>query len=325
MSVLLNLTVIVFSSLVVFIAGDRFASASSNIGDYFNMPKSVKGATLDAISSSAPELMVALFSAIVFGSFQIGVGTIVGSALFNLLLIPALCVFISGRIFRLGKNVIYRDGGFYILSLFFLLLALIYSKTWGIPVAIFLLIGYIVYVYYIKENTKTHWKNNKQDKKVKKEINLKKEVLWGLLGILFIGIATYFLTGHSQALAQEMGVPSVIIGFTVVAIATSLPDGVISIADTRRGTNDDAISNMLGSNIFNIFVGLSLPLLIAAFNTGPVSIGFHNIEIVVALLIVTLIIVYSLHKKDVLSKRKALLFLITFFAFQAYFVFLAFQ
>mgnify|MGYP006272839553 CR=1 FL=1 len=323
MSVLLDLTVIVFSSLVIFIAGDRFASASSNIGNYFNMPNSVKGATLDAVSSSSPELMVALFSVIAFGSFEIGVGTIVGSALFNLLFIPALCVFASGRRFNLGKEVIYRDGGFYAISLIFLLLALIYSETWGIMVAIIFLLGYCAYVCYIVKNTEDFWHTHKQKKKIKKETNLKKEILVGLIGLLLIGVSTYFLTGHSEILAEKMNIPSVIIGFTIVAIATSLPDGVISIADSKKGTNDDAISNMLGSNIFNIFVGLSIPLLIAAIQSGPVNIGFNHIEIVIALLIVTFLILYSLHKNDVISKKKATYFLIAFLAFQAYFLYLA--
>ncbi|MGM5481946.1 MAG: sodium:calcium antiporter [Nanobdellota archaeon] len=322
MSTLADLTIIAVSSLIIFIAGDRFASASSNIGEYFNMPNSVKGATLDAISSSSPEVLVAIFSVVAFKSFEIGVGTIVGSALFNLLFIPAICVLSSKRRFNLGKDVIYRDGGFYLLSLVFLMLALLYSKTWGIPVAIIFLLGYCLYVYYIIKNTEEYWQAHKQKKK-SKNIDLKKNIMLALTGLIFIGISTYFLTGHSELLAEKMGIHPVIIGFTVVAIATSLPDGVISVADTKKGTNDDAISNMLGSNIFNIFVGLSIPLLIATIMRGPVNIGFHNIEVVIALLITTSLIVYLLHKNNTINKKKAIFFLIAFAAFQAYFFYLA--
>lgn len=321
MSVLTDVVVIIFSSLVIFFVGDKFGSASSKIGAYFNIPNSVKGATIDAISSSAPELLVTLFGLIVFGSFEIGVGTIVGSAIFNLLFIPALCVLIAKRDFLLGKEVIYREGGFYAAALLFLFLALLYSGEWGIGIALILFAGYVVYVHYIAKHIKTYHKTHKQ--KSSNKIRIKKELLLAFIALIFIGVSTYLLTGHSEALAQKMNVPSIIIGFTVVAVATSLPDGTISIASTVRGTNDDAISNMLGSNIFNIFVGLSIPVLIATLIYGPVEIAFHNLEIVAALFFVTLGIIAGLHINNVISRRKAVVFLLIFAAFQGYFIYLA--
>ena len=80
MGVLTDLGVILLSSIIIYLSGKRFAESSSKIGDFLNLPRDVKGATFDAISSSLPELLVALYSVIFFKQFEVGIGTIAGSA-----------------------------------------------------------------------------------------------------------------------------------------------------------------------------------------------------------------------------------------------------
>ena len=131
MSILIALGIILLSSIVIYFAGNRFAESSSKIGDYFNLPRDVKGATFDAVASSLPELLVALYSIIFFKQFEVGIGTIAGSALFNLLIIPGICVFAAPVAFKVGKKVLSRDALFYMISVFILVVLLIYFKTWG--------------------------------------------------------------------------------------------------------------------------------------------------------------------------------------------------
>ncbi len=316
MGILMTIGVIVFSSFIIYLAGKRFSESSSKIGDYFNLPRDVKGATLDAISSSLPELLVALYSVIFFNQFEIGVGTIAGSALFNLLVIPGICVFVAPITFKVSKKVISRDALFYMIAVFTLIVLLIYFKTWGIIISLVLLFIYLLYVKEIISHTKTHKKENKQNNS--KTINLSKELSIFIFLLIVIGAATFFLTSSAIDLSNALGVSPVIIAFTVIAAATSIPDTVISVVNAKKGDIDDATSNVFGSNIFDILVGLGLPLFIYSIYNGAVEIAFTNLEIILGLLGSTILILYFFGDDHILSRKEAVILLFMYFVFVVY-------
>lgn len=308
---LLSILIIIAASVVIYFVGERFADASSNLGDYFRLPRSVKGATFDAISSSFPELMVALFSVIAFKKFEVGIGTITGSALFNLLIIPGICVLVAPKVFKVSKDVVSRDVKFYLLSVLLLLILLIFFKTWGLLVA---LIFFALYVIYVRSIV-THTKKYRLDKNVvKKNISVGKNVLIAVVTMVIIAFASYYLTEASIDLATVLGVSPLIIAFTVIAAATSVPDAVISIVNARKGHIDDAASNVFGSNIFDILVGLSIPLALAYIFSGPTFMAFDNLGIVIGLLVSTLIVMYML-RKQILTRRNGWFLLLIYLVF----------
>lgn len=323
MSVIIPLLIIAITSLVIYYVGNIFAESSSKIGDYLHLPRSVKGATFDAISSSLPELLVALYAIFVFKKFEVGIGTIAGSALFNLLVIPGICVLVAPVIFRVSKKVISRDALFYIISVFILLVILLYFKVWGIGIAIVLLLTYLLYIKIIASDTKKHKEKNKQ-KAETKNISIKREIGIALITIVAIGIATFFLTGSSIDLSEALGVAPIIIAFTITAAATSVPDTVISVANAKKGDVTDATSNVFGSNIFDILVGLGLPLIIFYFLVGPVTIIFVHLEIILGLLGSTILILFFLADDQILTRKEAWLMLAMYFAFIIYVVALSF-
>lgn len=327
MTVALEIVIILFTSVVIFKVGDRFATASSHIGDYLRMPRSVKGATLDAISSSFPELMIALFSVVLFKQFDVGLGTIAGSALFNLLLIPAVSILVAPTIFKVSEDVIKREGVFYIIATFALLAALIYSHIWTYSIPIIFLALYGWYLTDIVSEVKSHrqvlaaQKKSKKEKKEEKQlaqkakqISIGKEVTIAIITMGIIAVASYYLTDAAITLAENIGVSPFLISFTVIAAATSIPDAVISIVNAKKGQIDDSLSNVLGSNIFNILAGLSIPLLIAIALTGPVNVGQGFVPMVLALFGATILIQYLAAKKMTLTKTHAVLFIITYIA-----------
>jgi len=322
MEILIVLGLIIISSIAIYFAGNRFAESSSKIGDYFNLPRDVKGATFDAVSSSLPELLVALYSVIIFKQFEVGVGTVAGSALFNLLVIPGICVFVAPAAFKVSKKVISRDALFYLISVFTLVILLIYFKTWGIFVAIGLLAIYMIYLREIIIHTRAHKKKNEKNKKAN-EIKLGKEVLIFVLLLVVIGAFTFLLTNSAMNLSYILGISPIIIAFTIIAAATSVPDTIISVVNAKNGDIDDATSNIFGSNIFDILVGLGLPLLIYYFFKGAVEITFVNLEIVLGLLGATIIVLYFFAENHILNKRHAKILLFMYIFFVAYVVFLA--
>lgn len=328
MTITVNLLVIMFTSGIIYYFGNIFADASSNLGDYFYLPKSVKGATFDAIAGSMPELMVALFSVLIFKKFELGIGTIAGSALFNLLIIPAVCVLVAPSTFKVSKEIINRDGLFYNFSVFALLAALMYSKTWGLLIPIIFLGLYGIYLKIIIKDSRVHKENIKENKKLEKsknnnEISLSKELGIGFGTMIVIGFATYFLAEHSIELAYSLGVAPIIVGFTIAAAATSIPDTVISIANAKKGNIDDAASNVFGSNIFDILVGLSIPLLIVIWISGPVEIVFDQIEIILGLLCATIVVLFFLAEDRTLNVKQSWYMLGIYLMFIVYVVYLS--
>lgn len=317
-----NILVIILTGIIILFAGKRFAESSSKIGDYLHVPRSVKGATLDAISSSFPELMIAFFSVISFHKFEVGIGTITGSALFNLLIIPGISVLVAPKAFKVSKNVVSRDGLFYVFSIIALLAVMLYSKTWTLAIPIILLLLYAVYISIMVVHTKEHRRIVKQKMETLK-IKFLKEISIALFTMVLIAIAAFYLTGHSIALAEVLGVAPIIIAFTVIAITSSFPDAIISIVNAKKGDIDDAASNAFGSNVFDILVGLSLPALIAICFFGPLTIAFDHIEIIIGLLLSTLFVLALLGKKRIFTKLDAWLMITLYVGFVGYVVWLS--
>lgn len=317
---IIDILIVVLASAFIYFAGDKFAGASSKIGDHFGLSKSVKGATLDAISSSFPELMVAVFSVIAFKKFEMGIGTVAGSALFNLLIIPALCVFVAPVKFKVAKEVIHRDGMFYNISVFALLALLMYVSIWSIWVPFVLLAIYGWYLYYIVKHTNNHKKDNKD---AVTKTNFRKQSFVALISMIVITVCSFFMTESAIEIAEAIGITPMIVGFTIVAIATSLPDAIISIVNAKKGDVDDATSNVFGSNIFDILIGLSVPVLLAIMMSGPVEIAFTQIEIIIGLLGATILVLFFFAENQTISKKQAWFMIFMFFMFQAYVVFLS--
>ncbi len=312
-----SILIILISGIVIYFSGNHFVGASSRIGDYFKLSHSVKGATLDAIAGSFPELMIAIFSVVVFKQFDVAVGTITGSALFNLLVIPGIAVFVSPKVFKISKEVIARDGMFYSMAVFAFLAAILYSTNWGIIIPIIFLIIYFWYVRVVVRHAKDYRAQIEEIKN--KKISVPKELIILVSNMFVMGLASFFLTEHAILLAGILGIPSIIIAFTVVAMATSGPDAVISIINAKKGHIDDATSGIFGSNIFDILVGLSVPVLLYHFLIGgTVDVFFEQTEIIVGLLGATILVIYLMIEDFILTKKEATVMLLLYFVFIAY-------
>ena len=321
MQLAITILVLLVTSVVIYYVGNIFAHSSSRIGDYLKLSKSVKGATLDAIASSLPELMVGLFAVIFFGKFEVGIATITGSALFNLLIIPGLAVLVCPKLFKVSTEVIHRDAVFYIMAVFMLLVATMYFPTWGIAIAFIFIAGYLFYVRNILIDTKKFQANACPN--LGKEVVLKKELFTCGWTVLAIGGATYFLTEASIHLAEILNIAPVIIAFTVTAAATSVPDTVISVANARNGDIDDATSNVFGSNIFDICIGLGIPLLIYSLVKGPLVIDFDHVEILIGLLGSTILTLLFFAEGQCLYRKEAKIMLAMYGGFVGYVIWLA--
>ena len=275
---------------------DRFFIPSlDKIAKRFNMSHDMAGATLMAIGSSAPELFVAIISLALPGDHGIiGIGTIVGSALFNLLVIVGASAVV--RAATLSWQPIVRDMLFYTLSI----AALFFVWRDGFVTefeAGLMILFYVVYVFAVVKWRKIfpYVDQDQIDEEETVDVELKtgwKRILIPLdiilekffpptryyfamfaISIIIIAALCWVLVESAIGVSRIIHIPELIIALTVLAVGTSVPDMISSVIVAKQGRGGMAVSNAVGSNIFDILIGLGLPWLVYIIYTGGVLVG----------------------------------------------------
>ena len=306
----LHAAIIVLTALAIFAFSHMLSSGTAAIGRRFAINPSVRGATLDAVGSSFPELCTVLV-ALHAGAFDAGIGTIAGSALYNILVIPAASVFVGGTL-GIRKQVVRRDAYLYLAVVGGLLAAAwLGPESRGEPVthhlsmwvglaAVLIYLGYVILLVRQARATTSEDRRPPQGTSASASSPWK-VVLNTVVGIAGIGVSTHFLVHSSLAFFRAIGLSEAIAGVTLLAAATSLPDTLMSVFAVRRGDADGAMSNAFGSNSFDILICLGLPVLLV----GGVEVGWEESwPLLVFLLVSTLISVLLLHTNWRLTRRE---------------------
>ena len=314
------ISLILVSTVVIWRAGDFFSPGAEYILKKRKLPESVKAAV------------------IILGRAEVGISSIVGSALYNVLVIPAAAGLMAPSAMTINKEVVWRDNLYYLGVVVFLLVALALpffsvpvenpepnTQYWGMMVALVFIALYVIYVFLLHHSYKASLKNN-QDSDVQEseeedgeeeELEISSEPqAWGwIIGMmLLMGGASHVLVEAAIHLGDLAGIDAVIMGFVVIAAGTSVPDTVLSVISAKKGQYDAAISNVFGSNIFDICICLSFPILIAlAMGGGPTPIVLPQIELIGSLIAATLVAFYFFRSGYELSKPESIILLGIYF------------
>ncbi|MDF1574656.1 MAG: hypothetical protein P1P86_05640 [Bacteroidales bacterium] len=287
---LLSLLYISISCLIIWRSSNGFELASDFLGR--KMPLGIKGATINAVASSMPEFLTTIFFLFYLRDaegFSGGLGVSSGSALFNLLIIPALVVLMlfSGekrnRI-ELNKKVLLREGSVLLITQLIFVSFLFTGELLGrhglVLVLVYLLYLGMLYVIYRKrpKTTQNYVRPLSAPKKNILRTLLSLDMIalvlngrritplraWMLLGVstLVMTFGTWLLVYGTDLFGEATHIPLIFVAVVLSAAATSVPDTIISVKDARKGNYDDAVSNALGSNIFDIAFALGFPLLL---------------------------------------------------------------
>lgn len=317
---------ITLAMLIIWRSSDGFEVASAYLGR--NLTDGVRGATINAVGSSIPELFTTLFSLMLLGevdNFAFGIGTTAGSAIFNGMIIPAVAILavISYGIAKkvnVSKKVILRDGiGLIIAELILIYMISGNHLTW--LHGLVLMLTYVVYVIYMfatmkraegitiveesQENQEEQSSGRKQsilkafilmdfeDVFVRKKINTVNAWMLLLFSMLVIGLACIVLIHSCELLSEELGIAPYFIAVVLASAATSVPDTILSYRDAVAGEYDDAVANALGSNIFDICFALGFPLFAFTLFNGPIIMTPETVanvaELQASLVILTII------------------------------------
>lgn len=323
MSLAVSLVLLVVSFLVIGVVTRRYLLPSlENIARWLKLSDSIAGATLLAFGTSAPELFTASITLLFLQSTpSFGIGTIVGSALFQILVVIGFAALVRGQPLR--WRPVMRDGIAYavaVLLLYFFARDGVFTAYEGAGFVGSYLVYLGVLAFWSRHVQPSPEEPDDEDHTeaepapilsrlalVARPVewllspipNPRERPGWTLpvffLSLAAIGGAAYAFVRGGESFALFLGVEPTIIALTVIAGGTSLPEMVASAIVAREGKGDMAVANALGSNTFDIFISLGLPVLVATLVHGSIEgVGGANITTSILILFATLVAVIGL-------------------------------
>lgn len=313
---LINSVLLIVGFIILIKGADIFVDGASSVAGNFKVPKILIGLTIVAFGTSAPEFAVSIKS-IISGNHDIVLGNVIGSNILNILLILGASSIIKPLV--VNDNTVKKELPMMILMMTIFGTVLSDSvfdkginnnflRTDGIVVLLF----FSVFVYYL---VKMALRSRKNEELEKGEIMpLGKSIIYTIIGIAMITLGSNLVVDKATNIATILGVSEKMIGLTIIALGTSLPELVTSITASRKDESDLAIGNIVGSNIFNIGIVLGIPVTIFG---GIKTINFNAIDLLVMLISSTLLFIFLIDDRK-LTRKEGIAFLLMFVIYYSY-------
>ena len=314
MELFLNILLLAAGFLGLIKGADFFVDGSSALAKNFKVPGVIIGLTIVAMGTSAPELAVST-SAALKGANEIALSNVTGSNIFNLLGVLGICAMINPL--PIDKTILKRDlpisVGVSLLTLAatglpFVLKGNITSAAMSDNVGkvsrVFSIILLVLFVSYITMLIRSARKSPLPEES-SGLIPLWKCALLILIGIVCIIAGGQFVVNSAKAIASAFGMSETLIGLTIVAIGTSLPELVTSVVASRKGENGLAVGNVAGSNIFNILFILGV-----SGTIHPITVNLASVTDLAVMVIISFITLLFARKKNIGRAEGAVMVLI---------------
>ncbi len=308
--VFLNLLYAVLGVVGLYYGAEFLVKGGVSIARRAGVSPLVIGLTLVAFATSAPELVVSV-SAAIDGSSDISLGNVVGSNICNIALILGLCACITPMVVQ--RQILRFDSHFMVGSA--VLLAVFYLSGNGVNriQALVLLAGMIVYVVWNVYASRKENAAAETEKTEEKLLPLWQSLLLIVLALALLVAGAKIFLWSAVFFAGKLGLSEAVIGLTIVAVGTSLPELATSVVAAIKGEDDIAIGNVVGSNIFNILGILGITPLIAPLKNAtldPVDMG--------AMILVSILLVPMMRTGWKISRKEGAVLLILYAGYVAY-------
>ena len=235
---------------MVLFGADRLTEGAAALARRMNIPEIIIGLTIVAAGTSAPELFVSLVSALK-GTPDMAIGNVVGSNTMNAMLIVGCAAMVAPM--AISKSTVQKDIPFSVgASVLLILIAL--DSFLGRFDGVVLLAGFAAFMYY----TLSQAKSGETEQVEVKSMNPWLSALYVILGLALLVVGSNVFVDSASEVAYALGVSEGVVGLTVVAGGTSLPELATSVVAARKGQSAIAIGNVIGSNVFNILLILGL-------------------------------------------------------------------
>ena len=290
--------------LILLVFGSNYLLKSSvDLSLKYNISKVVIGLTVVSIATSAPELLISI-SSVLKNSSDIAISNVIGSNIANFGLVLGLALFFSK--IKISKNIINQDWNFLmIVSVIFTFFALSKSELDRIEGGVLFSLLILSLIYVFKKS-----KNDENEKKIIYNSN-SKLILTIFVSSIMLYLGSEFFVESSIYFADYFGVSERIIGLTIVAIGTSLPEVVTTLVAVFKKELDISVGNIIGSNIFNILAVVGLTSIVKPLEITKIENLQFDLSVMFVFMLL-LFLFYSLSKTKILGRTNGIILLLSF-------------
>ena len=289
---------------------DFFVEGASNVAKRFKVPSLIIGLTIVAMGTSLPETAVSI-SASIAGSNSLAISNVSGSNLFNLLVVVGLCCIMQKV--EVDMDTIKRDIPYSLLAAVFLIaLGMLGGMELGRLDGVILL-AFFAFFLFLMIQSALKAAAEAEDEEVTQTLLMSIVSIVG--GAAAIAIGGDWVVDSASTLAMAFGMSETMVGLTIVAVGTSLPELVTSFVAARKGEVDMALGNAIGSNVFNILLVLGVASVIS-----PIGFLMSNAVDIAAVIVATLVCWAVAAKNKSLGRVMGIIMVVAYFAYMVYVV-----
>ena len=309
MTIIFDILFIILGVWCVLKGADYLTEGAAAVARRMHIPEMIIGLTIVAAGTSAPELFVSVVSALK-GTSDMAVGNVVGSNIMNTMLIVGVAAMVAPM--KISKNTVKKDLPFTVAASM-LLLFLAFDHFLGHVGGFMLLAGFALFMAYSIYSASRSPEPDSNDQVA--QMSKLKSAIFVLGGLLLLIVGSNVFVDHASQLALSMGISEGVVGLTVVAGGTSLPELATTVVAARKGQSALAIGNVIGSNVFNILLILGLTATI-----HPLQIeGITTIDMAVMLLSVSFVWIFCFTRLKV-ERWEGFVLLIGYLAYLAWLI-----
>lgn len=322
MDLLLNVVLLVVGFVFLIKGADWFVDGSAALAQKFKVPGVIIGLTIVAMGTSAPELAVST-SAALSGANEIAVSNVIGSNLFNLLVVLGVCAILSPM--AVDSGIMKRDYPFSVAITIMLALFMASGILFGgqaIPSDFTQPIGtvtrwmgivcLVLFIAYIAYTIRIALKNREEGEEIE-SMPMWKCILFIIVGVAAIVLGGQLVVDNAEAIALSLGMTPTLVGLTIVALGTSLPELVTSVVASKKGQNGMAVGNVVGSNIFNLIFILGVSTTI-----HPIAVSMEALIDIIVLIVVSIICFVLFKTSKKVNKAEGAAMVLIYVAYTAY-------
>ena len=325
---LINIVYIIVGVALVLWGADRLTEGASSLARGLHVPEIVIGLTIVAAGTSAPELFVSMVSAFK-GTSDLAVGNVLGSNIFNTMLIVGCSAVVAPM--AVAPSTVKKDIPFAVVASFLLFMLCFDDMDsphlWGNDISrsdgIILLIGFLIFMIYTFQSAKKQGlMPTEEELEENSELPKDYSKLWRNLSFIVLGLACLIIGSNlfvdaASYVAYRYGVRQSVVGLTIVAGVTSLPELATSVVAAYKGRSAIAIGNVLGSNVFNILLVLGMTAVV-----HPMRImGITIVDLMMMLVSVGILWLFAYTKYSV-SRKEGVLLILGFLAYMGWLLYL---
>ena len=297
-------------------SADKLVYGAAALARNFGISPLVIGMTILAMGSSAPEMMVSATAAL-DGKTDTAVGNVLGSNIANIALILGITALIKPL--SISSGVIRRELPLMI-GVTLLAGALLWDHHLGFYEGVLLFVLFAAFLFAMFQISRSEKKNgdaflDEQESEIPEGVSNPKAAMWVVIGLIILPLAADMLVDNAVIIAKYFGMSDLVIGLTIIAVGTSLPELAASLAGVMKGEDDMAVGNIIGSNVFNILAVMGIP---GILNPSILSEFAMGRDFWVMLGVSLLLVVMALGKSRSVNRIEGGVLINTFVAYQSY-------